>query len=108
MTNLEYIKAKLPSLNIGEASLLDAGIDPSAEYEPQSVVVGRALVNVVEDQLLAPQMSSVNEQGFSISYDTKNLGKYYYYLCRKWGVTPNKDVISMLDLSTVSDISNLW
>lgn len=108
MTNGEYMREKLKAFDISDAELLDSGIDLSAEYEPNSPIVAKGLISVIEGLVLAPQRTNISENGFSISWDTANLGKYYLYLCRKWGVAPNKDVTSNLQIPTITDVSNLW
>lgn len=108
MTNREYIMGKLKAFDISEAQLADLTIDLDDEYVSGSKSVGMALVGLIEDLLFAPYRSNINEQGFSISWDIQNLGKYYLHLCRKYGVTPNEQASELLGLSRITDRTNMW
>lgn len=112
MTIRAYISDKLKAFGISEAQFADisaAGIDLDAEYSGgESEAVGKALVSVMEELTLAPRVSNVSESGFSMSWDYGELGKYYLWLCKKYGVEPNDDVLSMLGVSMITDRTNLW
>lgn len=110
MTIREYILEKVqPFGNISEGALLDMGLDLDEWYSVDNAKdVGIALVGFIEEKVLAPKVTSVNESGFSISWDYSNLGKYYLWLCNKWGVTPNKEVLSLAGISMIKDVSNYW
>lgn len=107
----EYISQKLRAWNITDAQLEDisSGIDLDEEYtSSNSQVVGKAMISVIEELMLAPYMSNVNENGFSVSWDYSRIGKYYMWLCRKYGVTPDNEVVAALGLSTITDKSDIW
>ena len=107
----EYISQKLRAWNITDAQLEDisSGIDLDEEYtSDNSQVVGKAMISVIEELMLAPYMSNVNENGFSVSWDYSRIGKYYMWLCRKYGVTPDNEVVAALGLSTITDKSDIW
>lgn len=70
--------------------------------------VGKALATTIEELVLSPRLSSVSESGFSMSWDFADLGKYYIYLCKKWGVPVNNDVLSAAGISAIIDQSHLW
>ena len=108
MTNREYIMAKLKAFDISEAQLADLNIDLDAEYTPNSKAVGLALVSFLEELVLAPFRTNINENGFSVSWDTQNLGKYYYWLCKKYGVTPNEDITALIGMSVIKDRTDIW
>lgn len=107
MTNREYISQRLAGFNVSEALLADSGIDLNAEYAP-SEAMGKAIVSLLEELILAPSLKNVSESGFSVSWDTANVGKWYLYLCNKYGITPNDDVLTLLGISMIKDISDLW
>lgn len=109
MTNGEYITQKMAAFGINGAMLADIAlsIDLDAPYTG-SEEVGRALVSALEELLLQPYMSNVNENGFSVSWNRDNAGKWYLWLCKKYGVTPSDDVKSLLGISMVTDVSDLW
>ena len=107
----EYISQKLRAWNITDAQLEDisSSIDLDEEYtSDNSQVVGKAMISVIEELMLAPYMSNVNENGFSVSWDYSRIGQYYMWLCRKYGVAPNDEVVAALGLSTITDKSDIW
>ena len=107
----EYISQKLRAWNITDAQLEDisSGIDLDEEYtSDNSQVVGMAMISVIEELMLAPYMSNVNENGFSVSWDYSRIGQYYMWLCRKYGVAPDNEVVAALGLSTITDKSDIW
>lgn len=107
MTNKEYILQKLSSFNVTEATLLDTGIDLDAQYVP-SDEMGRALISLLEELILAPGLTNVSESGFSLSWDKDKVGNWYLWLCKKYGVTPNSDILPLLGVSSIIDISDRW
>lgn len=114
MTIREYISQKLNAFGtISEAQLLDMSLSGKFsledEYNEGNVrSVGIAMAGGIEELVLVPKMKSVSESGFSVSWDYDGLGKYYLWLCRKWGVTPNEEVVGMLGISMVIDRTNCW
>ena len=107
----EYISQKLRVWNITDAQLGDisSGIDIEEEYTSDyAQVVGKAMISVIEELMLAPCMSNVNENGFSVSWDYSRIGQYYMWLCRKYGVAPDNEVVAALGLSTITDKSDIW
>lgn len=113
MTVREYITKKLQAFNPNDADLsvmaAETGLELDEEYTSDNAQnVGVGLVGIVESLVFAPRVSNVSESGFSMSWNFDNLGKYYLYLCNKYGVTPNDDVTSMLGVSMIKDVSYLW
>lgn len=109
MTNREYIVQKFAAFGVNEAMLADMSlsVDLDAEYSG-SVDLGKALISSLEELILMPYVSNVNENGFSVSWNRDSVAKWYQWLCRKYGVTPKADVLSELGLSTITDISDQW
>lgn len=111
MSIREYISQKFQAWSITMSHLMDIGLDLNLddEYTPEvSDSVGKAMVSIIEELMLAPSMSQVNENGFSVSWDYSRIGQYYMWLCRKYGVDPNTDVMAALGLSTITDMSDIW
>lgn len=113
MTIRAYISDKLKAFGVSEAQLVDmslsSGLDLEADVlEQDPTVVGVALTNTLEELILAPKMTSVNESGFSISWDFANASQYYLWLCQKWGLTPKAEVLEALGLSVISDKTSKW
>ena len=113
MTIREYISQKLPSFNLTEAQFADInadfGLDVNLEYSSDYLLAAnKAIVGIIEEKVLAPRLESVNEGGFSMSWNYSDLGKLYMYLCKKYGLTPNDDVVSLLGINMIKDASAKW
>jgi hypothetical protein len=113
MTVGEYISAKFKAWNISDAQMLDVMVDSglNADDEMTSEVkddVQKAMIPLVEELMLLPILKTVSENGFSVTWDFSNMGRYYLWLCRKYGVTPNSDVEAAMGLSSITDKSDIW
>lgn len=114
MTIKDYILQKLTAFgSVSEAELLDMSfggefcLDDVYSVENTNDV-GIAMAHFIEGKVLAPQMKSISESGFSASWDFSNLGKYYIWLCNKHGIKPNNDALELMGVNMIKDISNLW
>lgn len=113
MTIKEYITSKFNSLQIAETfyadMLIESGLSADAEYDSTNQQsVGLAIISMIEEIALMPKLSSISEGGMSMSWNYADLGKYYLYLCRKWGVNANKDIVADMGVSSIIDKSNIW
>lgn len=113
MTIREYVSQKLQAFNVSEAVLADLAGALSMSIDDEYTFgvaesVGKALALTLEELILAPRLSNINESGFSMSWDFAGLGSYYLYLCKKWGVAPNEDVLAASGASAVIDRTDLW
>lgn len=113
MTIREYIFEKLKAFGISEAQLLDmaldGGIELDAEYtQDVAKSVGTAMTQGLAELILAPRMDNINENGFSVSWNFNNLGKYYLWLCKRWGITPDDEVLEATGLSVIRDLTDRW
>lgn len=114
MTIRDYISQKLAAFgNLSEAQLLDMALagkfnldDECGERNLKAVGIG--MICGIEELVFSPKMKSVSESGFSMSWDYDGLGKYYLWLCRKWGIVPKENVINMLGISMIIDRTNCW
>lgn len=111
MTIREYIQGKMSAW--GELRDYDFadwnGTDLNAEYSSDNArEVGVYLCNMIGERILSPRVSNVSESGFSISWNFDNLGKYYLWLCKKYGITPDADIVAMSGLNVITDISEMW
>lgn len=109
----DYILQELKAFDLSEAQLLDMslsqGFELDDEYNEETMKpVGVSIAGLIEKMVFAPKLSNVSEGGFSMSWDYGSLGKYYLWLCRKWGLTPNDGVIGMLGVSSINDKSDCW
>lgn len=113
MTIREYISQKLKAFNLTDANFIDIeealGMSLSDEYTSTiASSVGVAMTKALAELILAPRLSNVNESGFSVSWNYEELGKYYLYLCKKWGVEADDKVLTVSGLSAITDKSNIW
>lgn len=113
MTIREYITGKLQAFEIPEAQFADMfislGLDASEELSfENSRQVGVAMVEILEELILAPRRTNISENGFSISWDFASVGKYYRWLCTKYDKEPDKEVLGMLGISMITDKTDTW
>lgn len=111
MTIREYIQGKLSAWgNFSESDLAAwNGTSLDAEYSSENAKeVGAALCEMIGERILSPRVSNVSESGFSISWNFDNIGKYYLWLCKKYGVTPDTDIVTMSGMSTITNKSDMW
>lgn len=90
MTAAEYISGKFSSFNVNltEADLLDmsaaSGLDMGAEIDVDTVNLANIAMTALIPSLIT--MGSVNESGFSVSFNKEGLLQYYNYLCKRYGL----------------------
>lgn len=112
MTVESYIRQKLQAWKITEAQMADIvalGIDETEEYTLENKnAVQSALADVLEELALSPYMKNISENGFSVSWDYQNMGRYYLWLCNKLGKKPDSNVVSALGISTITDKTDIW
>lgn len=107
MTVREYICSLFSGVTIPEAMLVDTGLDLDQLYSP-GLPIGPQVIGVAEGIINMVSVSSVSENGFSMSWNTDKLGKFYLWLCKKYGIKPNNDMLSILGISSIVDISDTW
>lgn len=89
--------------------MVSLGVSLDDEYTfDMASSVGKAMVSSIEELILAPHLSNVSEGGFSMSWDYSNLGKYYLFLCKKWGTPVNNDVLASSGISAIIDQTDCW
>lgn len=91
MTVNDYILQKFQTfgVNLSEADLFDiclnAKISGGGEMnEDCQTRVSVAIAKFIPSLLL--RATSISENGFSMSWDTKGLKEYYSFLCKKYGL----------------------
>ena len=91
MTVNDYILQKFQtfSVNLSEADLFDiclnAKISGGGEMnEDCQTRVSVAIAKFIPSLLL--RATSISENGFSMSWDTKGVKEYYSFLCKKYGL----------------------
>lgn len=108
MTNREYISQKLGDFGVTEADFLDLmskGIEPEDRYMGDQAF-GEAYASLVAEIVLRPRATSIHENGFSMSWNVPDLGKYYLAICSRYGITPDPLICS--EVNSIKDISDCW
>ena len=91
------------------ADLEAAGLDIGSDYGPDVVSeVGVALIPFIAEYITRPKPKSVSEGGLSISWEYGDLAKWYLWLCKRFGVTPDDDILALSGINTLIDISDKW
>lgn len=87
----DYISSKFQSfgIQVSEADLLDMSLNARVNIEDDvdaDVIdnISVAIARFIPSLLLRP--SSINESGFSMSWNTQGVKDYYYLLCKKYGL----------------------
>ncbi|WP_314712455.1 DUF6706 family protein [Prevotella pallens] len=87
----EYISSKFQSfgIQVSEADLLDMSLNARVNIEDDvdaDVIdnISVAIARFIPSLLLRP--SSINESGFSMSWNTQGVKDYYSLLCKKYGL----------------------
>ena len=87
----EYISSKFQSfgIQVSEADLLDMSLNARVNIEDDvdaDVIdnISVAIAQFIPSLLLRP--TSINESGFSMSWNTQGVKDYYSLLCRKYGL----------------------
>ena len=91
MSIKEYISSKFQSfgIQVSEADLLDMSLNARVNIEDDvnaDVIdnISVAIARFIPSLLLRP--SSINESGFSMSWNTQGVKDYYSLLCKKYGL----------------------
>ncbi|MDR0573853.1 MAG: hypothetical protein LBG96_07490 [Tannerella sp.] len=91
MTVKAYISGKFSNygINLSEANLLDitfsSGVDEAdALTEDNIVTINVGIARFIPELLL--RYTSVDENGFSTSWDIAGVKAYYAHLCKKYGL----------------------
>nr|DAR85292.1 MAG TPA: hypothetical protein [Caudoviricetes sp.] len=91
MSIKEYISTKFQSfgIQVSEADLLDMSLNARVNIEDDvdaDVIdnISVAIARFIPSLLLRP--TSINESGFSMSWNTQGVKDYYSLLCKKYGL----------------------
>ena len=87
----EYISSKFQSfgIQVSEADLLDMSLNAKVAIDDDVMSdnvdsVSVAIARFIPTLLLRP--TSINESGFSMSWNTQGVKDYYSLLCKKYGL----------------------
>ena len=101
----KYISDKFKSfgIQVSEADLLDMSLNANVAIDDDVMSdnvdsISVAIAHFIPSLLLRP--TSINESGFSMSWNTKGVKEYYSLLCKKYGLkdelNDNKPTIRIL------------
>lgn len=108
MTNGEFIKDQLRAFGVTDGDLEIIAETVDIEDELDVSVAEKGMIPLIAKMALAPYQKSINENGFSVSWDMNNLGWWYRYLCAKYGIKPDAEVSAALGLSVIVDRTKKW
>lgn len=114
MTIKEYIEKQLAAFHPTDADIIDVflydtTISEGDEYsESNAEQVSKMLALALPSFILKPRLNDVSEGGFSMSWNFDNLVKYYLWLCRKHGLTPDATVMETSGISVIIDKTDIW
>lgn len=105
MTVRDYISGKFQSfgIQVSKADLLDMSLNAKVSIDDDVMSdnvdsISVAIAHFIPSLLLRP--TSINESGFSMSWNTKGVKEYYSLLCKKYGLkdelNDNKPTIRIL------------
>lgn len=91
MSIKEYISSKFQSfgIQVSEADLLDMSLNANVVIDDDVMSdnvdsISVAIARFIPSLLLRP--TSINESGFSMSWNTQGVRDYYSLLCKKYGL----------------------
>lgn len=89
MTVKEYISGKFQSfgIQVSEADLLDMSLN--ANVSPDDEVTSTGAISVAMARFIPSLLlraTSINESGFSMSWNIDGIKDYYSLLCRQYGL----------------------
>ena len=107
-TNGEFIRSQLQAYGVTDSDIMLAleNIDPDADLVVADAE--KAIIPLLAKMAMAPYQKSINENGFSVSWDMSRIGWWYRYLCNKYGIKPDANVEAALGLSVIKDATKKW
>lgn len=91
MTIKEYISSRFQSygINLSEADLLDMCLNAQKDLGDELTAdtigsVSVAIARFIPSLLL--RATSINESGFSMSWNTQGIKDYYFLVCKQYGL----------------------
>ena len=112
MTIAGYIKQRFSY--IGEMSdvgasdfALDLGFNADKEVSTEDKkLIGTLIDGFIEENILHP--TSVDESGFSASWSVDSIKTHIKLLLKKYGIDLNEETASVVGLSVIKDVSDIW
>ena len=107
MTNREFIQQQMRAFGVTESDLMFVDLNPDDEVTDVSVTE-KAMIPLLAKLALSPYQKSINENGFSVAWDVSKMGWLYKYLCSKYGITPDPQVLAAFGMSVIIDQTKKW
>ena len=108
MTNGEFIRSQLASFGVTDADMMIVAAELNPNERLDVGAAERAMIPLLAKLAMAPYQKSINENGFSVSWDMSKIGWWYRYLCSKYGITPDANVETSLGLGVIIDRTAKW
>lgn len=108
MTYREFIQQQLRAFGVTESDFLLVDIDNLDDEVTDVSVAEKGMIPLIAKLAVSPFLKSVNENGFSVSWDIGKIGWWYRYLCSKYGVKPDPNIEAALGLSVIIDRTKKW
>ncbi len=113
MTVRDYISGEVAPFFTGQAMSLDMFLLSSEELDAEYSAaneseVNKKLIGIIERLIFRPRLKAINENGFSAEVSYADLGKYYQYLCSKYGVAPDSNVLAASGINVLQDVTDEW
>ena len=112
MNTIDYIRQRFSYIGtITDAGAsdfaLDLGIEVKDEVSEEDMkAITEAVYSFVDKNILHP--TSVNENGFSVSWSADAAKAFVKMALRKYGIEPDGDTSALVGLSVIKDASELW
>ena len=112
MNTLDYIRQRFSFIGTitdegASGFALDFGLELKEDIgEDEMKAIAGAVDSFAEKSLLRP--SSVNENGFSVSWSADAAKAFAKMALRKYGIEPNGETSALIGLSVIKDASELW
>jgi hypothetical protein len=114
MIGLTYIKQRFSCIGeISDAGATEFAVDNNLTsllnvelIDSDKVVISQAVSAYIDNNLLHPK--SVNENGFSLSWNAEQIKSWQMVMARKYGIVLNEETSALLGLNVVKDNSNCW
>lgn len=108
MTNGDFILSQLKAFGIDDSDLMIIADDVELDAELVVKDAERAMIPLLAKAAMSPFQKSQSEHGISVTWEIGQLAWWYRFLCKKYGVKPDEEVLEALGLSYIKDATNKW
>ena len=93
---------------VTEGDMMIIKDDVTLDAELNVADAEKAMIALIAKAAVAPYQKSINENGFSVSWDMSNIGWWYRLLCSKYGIKPDANVEAALGMGVIIDRTSKW